>query len=152
MKTKFHLFAFLLVTLLATFLAPQRAEALDAYSGSIDITAGYTVTNGTSAVTSNSALSLKPNQTLGILVLFSAAGTGTSNVVANFQVSPDGTNWTTSPFLTVTTAANGTNAVGGYGLWTADQLRGIKQVRFSGITTTQTNGVTVSGIKYGFWY
>ncbi len=140
----------LLLLALLTLALPAAAQSTRFGTTTLDITSGASVTNGTSAVTSNTAYTLTPGQGLSVLAMWAAAGTGTSNTVVNLQVSPDGTNYTTSTQYTLTAANNGTTAVAAFTNWTAAQLYGIVKIRFSGITTTQTNGVTVSKIQLGY--
>lgn len=83
---------------------------------------------------------------------FTSSGTGTSNVIFSFNLSSDGTNFTTTLPLSITNACNAaTNVIGGVTVQAAT-LAGWKKGRLDQISTTQTTGVFITNIITGYFY
>ncbi len=139
MKT---LFAFLLFV--ATVAHAQT-------SGSFPLTANILMTNSTATLT-DVYIQVTPSKVEKAGILFmaslSAANPGTSNVVFTLNLSPDGVNYSTTGPIVLTAACNGTNAVT---FWTnlfADSFPNTQYIKLSTVSTTQTNTVTVTALKY----
>ena len=120
-------------------------------SGTFPLLSSVLMTNST-ATLSSVYIQVRPSQLEkgGILLMpmFSAAGAGTSNVVFTFDLSPDGVTYSTTGPLTVTAACNGTNAVVHWANVFADSLPNTQYIRLTSVSTTQTNQVSVSSIRY----
>jgi len=86
----------------------------------------------------------------GVVPTFSGAGAGTAAVTLLFQVSADGTNWTTTFPISATFAANGTNTVRGYFNVDATGTNGpanARYLRLGAVSNTNTNAVTFSAVQ-----
>jgi len=84
-----------------------------------------------------------------LLPRFSAAGVGTSNVVFTFNLSRDGSTYTTTGPLSYTLAANGTNGVVGLVTFDATNFANdVRWIKWTALSTTQTNNLTVSALDW----
>lgn len=141
MKT---LFGVLALCLMAVSVKAQT-------SGTFPLTSSVLMTNSTATLT-DVYIQVTPSklEKAGILIMptFSAAGAGTSNVVFTFNLSPDGTTYSTTGPLTFTAVCNGTNSVTHWFNAFADELPNTQYIKLSTISTTQTNRVTVTSVKY----
>jgi hypothetical protein len=82
--------------------------------------------------------------------IFSAAGAGTSNSVftLNVSIDPTGATYTTTGPISYTVAANGTNTVNGLYWIMPTNFVNVFWVKLSSFSTTQTNLVTLTDVKY----
>jgi hypothetical protein len=149
-----YLLALTVILAFGILMAPM-AMAIDNFTGVINIASGVSAaTNTTVTSTSGTALTIRPGQALALSPYFAGTQGGTSNVVFGFNVSVDGTNYTTTPpgnFL-FTNSANGTTGVIGLHQIPASNLFGIQKIRFDSLATTQTNGIFVTNIFYNYTY
>ena len=120
-------------------------------SGTFPLSSSVLVSNATATLT-GVTIQVTPSklEKAGILLMpsLSCTNAGTSNVVFSFDVSPDGTTWSTTKPVTATVACNGTNAVVGAVNIAASALPNVQYLRLTSIETTQTNTVTISSVKY----
>lgn len=111
-----------------------------------------TLTSVTTGVASNdvvtvtsSAVDVPQGRALAFIPEFKLASAGTGNTVWTFQVSIDGTDWTTSSGLSHTVAANGTTTVRSYYLLDPTELAAVRKVRLSQISNA-ANAVVLTNI------
>lgn len=142
MKTLIAVFA-----LCAVFECAVQAQT----AGTFPLTGNVLMTNST-ATLSGVYIQVAPSklEKAGILIMptFSAAGAGTSNVVFTLDLSPDCTTYSTTGPVTFTAACNGTNTVIHWANIFSDSLPNTQCIRLTSISTTQTNTVTVTSVKY----
>lgn len=123
-----------------------------------DMLGGTSITatnNSTNVVSTAVPVKLKPGQPIVITPVF-ACPTNTaavSNLVFNFTLSPDETNWLTTGLLSGSAAMNGTNTVVAGFQFTAAQLAGYKAIKLYSVgNQSGTNAATVPKVIYGSWY
>lgn len=108
------------------------------------------VTNATTVSTNSGAIRVWKNQGVAILPAFTGLGASTANVTFTFNVSADGTNYTTTGPLTYVVALNGSTAVLGYKLFLPTDVNNVQYLRLSSIQNAATNGMTIQGITYSY--
>ena len=91
--------------------------------------------NTTSNVTST-AVSVPQGKGLSFIPTFAATGSSISNAVFSFQVSADGTTYTTTTPLTLTVVQNGTTTVTGWQLWDPTELNHVAWIKLVSVQTT----------------
>lgn len=91
--------------------------------------------NTTSNVTST-AVSVPQGKGLSFMPTFAATGSSVSNAVFSFQVSADGTTYTTTTPLTLTVVQNGTTTVTGWQLWDPTELNHVAWIKLVSVQTT----------------
>lgn len=87
-------------------LAQAQQYFVETVSSAATIAASGSITPGTK-------IPVRPYSNVAIQVSFKLSGSGTSNIVASFAKSVDGTTFETTPSVTVTVAASGTTTVSG---------------------------------------
>lgn len=96
----------------------------------------------TSNVTST-AVSVLQGKGLSFLPTFAATGASVSNAVFSFQVSADGTTYTTTTPLTLTVTHNGTTTVTGWALWDPTELNHVAWIKLVSVQNTHgTQAIT----------
>lgn len=93
------------VALCASAAQAQQYAVATAYSSGTNTIA----TNGT--VTNNFVIAATKVTDIGLAISARAVGAATGNITATFARSLDGTNWVSTPNITLAVAANGTNPV-----------------------------------------
>ncbi len=91
--------------------------------------------NTTSNVTST-AVAVPQGKGLSFIPTFAATGSSVSNAVFSFQVSADGTTYTTTTPLTLTVVQNGTTTVTGWQLWDPTELNHVAWIKLVSVQTT----------------
>lgn len=87
-------------------VTPKTVTALTLSDTSIALSATEVVTS--------QAFTINPRSGFAVIPTFVCAASGTSNVTFNFEVSVDGTNWTTMKPFSAAIAATGTTPVTGF--------------------------------------
>lgn len=128
--------------LLALFTIPTSVKA-----DAVTIPATFTTISNATVTATPASYSVDVNSTrdLAIYLTTSAAGTGTSNSTASFDIY-DGHVWTTTKPLTATVAQSGTNTVTAYAYFSRTNFYGATAIGLSQWTTAQTNNVTLQSI------
>lgn len=141
-----------LVTGLLIGAAALAIAATQNYA-SINIPGDLTwVTTSTSNSTSGATFDIPQNTDLIILPTVHASGASTSNVVYGFNVTPDGTNFTTTAPIQGGVILNGATAATGYIFVSRTNLTGMKQLRFGYCSTTSVATITNDAIRVGWTY
>lgn len=96
----------------------------------------------------SAAVSVRPGKGLALLTHCKGDDVGTGTLVAKFNLTVDGTNWTTTTPLAITNTLNGTNVVIDYKLFTADSLDNVRSIRLQTIQNTATNSVGITNITW----
>jgi hypothetical protein len=76
------------------------------------------------------------------------AASGSSNAVVAFCATADGTNYSTTPWDTLTNVVNGTTDVIGVKSWSAAQLQGIRGLGVLSITNGNNGVLTNKGVTW----
>jgi hypothetical protein len=105
------------------------------------------------AATSNvvtKAVAVRQNRGLAIMPEFKILSASTANLTFTFDVSRDGTNWsTTGPFVWVI-AANGTTLVRGYTNLPPTALDNINWIRLTSVANAATNTATNFSVRFSY--
>lgn len=151
-NVKSKLVAVMVVVGLAVML--ELAYAAQFYGGSI--TGGTSlnaVTNGLTTATNGTRVAVPQNVDLVIQpqVFCWAANTNGSPTVLGFNLSTDGTNWSsTYPVLVAVTNA-GVNWSYGWSIITRTQLTGAQYIRWDSTSCANTSGAVIL-CRYGYFY
>lgn len=115
-------------------------------------TALQNIANSTNISTASSPVVIRGANRDVTLWLFSkgASGTGPSNSVAAFDVSPDGTNWTTTLPFGLTNTLNGNTNVGSFVNVSRTNLAGAMYLRLDKTSTSQVTGAVTNSIYVTF--
>ena len=105
------LFAGLLAFVLAVPLA--HAQVTPRNVTTLSLSASTVATSTTATITSQ-AFTIKPGSGFAVVPNFQLSGSDTANVTFNFQVSLDGTTWTTTTPFTYAEASTGVTPVIGF--------------------------------------
>lgn len=113
------------------------------------------VTNAASIIPTNAIVQLRSNQGIAILPTLAMTAANISNVVFTFNVSADGTNYSTSAPLTYTMTMNGTNILTGYKLFPPTELNNVRYLKLSTIANGAASGgggvgCLISKVVYSF--
>lgn len=133
-----------LVAVALAILPLAQAQVAPNNTGTLTSVTTGLATNDVVTVTS-SAVDVPQGRALAFIPEFKLANSGTGNVVWTFQVSIDGTDWTTSSGLSHTVAANGTTTVRSYYLLDPTELAAVRKVRLSQISNA-ANAVVLTNI------
>ncbi|CAN5352382.1 hypothetical protein BH09VER1_BH09VER1_28450 [soil metagenome] len=99
---------------------------------------GTTVAASTTSAVTTSALDVRGSEGIGFVAKFKLSGTGVAAVSFNFDVSADGTTWTTTqPFTSGTIAATGTTSVVTYFNFSPDDPTELRNIRYIRLATVQ---------------
>lgn len=85
---------------------------------------------------------------LSILPHFAGTNAGTANVTFRFEVSADGTNFTTTGPLQLIVAMNGATGVRGWTNWSAATLDNIRAVRLASIANAHTASIFPTNVTW----
>lgn len=133
---------------LSLAIAPPAQAQVTPVTTGVFTNATQTLTNA-QTVTYNLDVTVRQNAGVAILPYFCATNSDANeNVVFNFQVSADGTNFTTTTPFSLTNVLNGTTAVRGFHLLTADQLNHVQKLRLATIVNGHTNNIWVTNVTY----
>lgn len=133
-----------ILALVAWISPPVDAQVTANTTGTLTSVDTGVATNGVATVTSSS-VDVPHGRALAFVPEFKLAGAGTGNVVFTFQVTIDGTDWTTSSGLSHTVAANGTTTVRSLYLLDPTELAAVKAIRLSQISNA-ANAVVLTNI------
>ena len=112
------------------------------------LTAPVTVTNSTTLTIASNAVPVWRGRGMALMPTFTCAGADTGNVTFNWNLSYDGTNWTTTTPISLVLVANGTTRVTGYTNVPADKLDNVRFIRLATISGTATTVATVSNVVW----
>ena len=112
------------------------------------LTAPVTVTNGTTLTIASNAVPVQRGRGMAILPLFVMAGADAGTLTFKWNVSYNGTNWTTTTPLVMTSTCNGTTAVMDYTNFLADRLDNVRFIRLAAITGSTGAVATVSNVAW----
>jgi hypothetical protein len=108
---------------------------------------------GATEASTTAAVEVVAGQGVGFFITFKLGGAGTDNCVFKFDVSYDGTTWTTTkPFTTGNVAANGTTSVIHYvefGPGTTAPLGHVRYIRLAQVVNGSSGEIlTLEGVRY----
>jgi len=155
MKSKFSLIElFCCIALIAVLGAITMPPVASAQENPFTVTSLTTSTNAvaasTTAAVTTPAIQVRGSDGLAFLAKFVLDGPSTGNVTFHYNVSADGTNWTTTkPLNSGAIAANGTNAVTAYWNFSptdSAELRNVKYLKLSEVQNAATNAVTLQNL------
>ena len=115
-------------------------------NGAITLTTGQI--SNTAAI--SKPITVRQGKGLAILPMLAGSGASTSPTWFFFDVTADGTNWTTTQPLSFSVNANGTTLQRGYNLFAYTALDNVRQIRLAQATnaTAVTIGVTNIVVSY----
>lgn len=118
-------------------------------TGTFDTAASVVVTNATTRTLTSTAVNVRPRGGIAIVPQFACSGVDTTGtIVCKFDVSVDGSTWSTTGPLSTTTTLNGTNTVIAYYVIAETSLSHAQKIRLRSIQNTGTNDVTVASVTY----
>jgi len=129
------------LTLIGCLAMSQAAHAqfFQNFHQSIDIPASPMVVGASS--TSNittTAVTVRQGSGIAILPLFAGTNAGTAVLTLHFEVSADGTNFTTTTPLKALAAQNGTTGVLSYTNFPPDLLNNVRAIRLAKVQNAHT--------------
>lgn len=96
----------------------------------------------------NSQVLLVQDRGIAILPHFAGTNAGTANLRFTFELSADGTNWTTTTPLSFNVPMNGSTGVRFYTNFTSSQLGNVKWLRLAQITNAHTESLFVTNVTW----
>ncbi len=110
------------------------------------------VTTATSNSTSGTAFDIPQNTDLIFYPTVHASGASTSNVTYGFDLTPDGTNWTTSHPVSGIVVLTGATSATGYIYISRTNLTGAKQLRLGSVSTPSVATITNDAMRVSYTY
>ncbi len=136
-----------LFALITATAITANAQQFPPRFGNFDNVPALVTTDATSNVVS-SAVTLFPGRGLAVMPHFAGTNTATTNVIFDFEVTYDGTNWSTVTAVTLTNALNGTTAVRGYHAIPPDTLDNVKAIRLQSIENRHSASVFITNVTW----
>lgn len=134
---------------MAALMAPERAGAQVAPTTWSTITNLPTQVLGAMTTNLNTGIiEVRKGRGLAVSPYFACTNASGSNVVLNFQVSIDGTNYTTLSGLSYTLPNSGTTAVRGFTNFPATVLDNVRFVRVGTIQNVHLSTLFVSNVMW----
>jgi len=147
-KKTFGILWMLIIAGLLFMTAPSQAQVVKSFGITNLVIAGPSTNN---FGTTNPPVQIWSGRGYALAPMLVGTNSGTSNVVFGFNVSVDGTNFSTTLPITVTNSANGTNPVVGYTLIGPAVLNNARWWRLDQIVTSQTNSLTIQKVIGGYF-
>lgn len=157
MKTSINKFLIVLaaVAAIATPISSKAQNAVPPKFVTVTNNPGGVITNGlvtvfpsaTKTTVNSQPITLYRGRGFAFLPWMAPTSSSTANVLCGFDVTADGTNWSTTAPLVATFALNGTLGVRGYANFIPDLCDNVKQARLAWVsngaasTLNWTNGV-----------
>jgi len=106
----------------------------------------------TDTATSNilSAVLVRQGKPLAIAPYFATTNSSTANVILTFDFSADGTNYTTVDTITKTNVLDGTTAVRGYHVISADTIGPARYIRLKTIENAHNATIWITNVVYAW--
>lgn len=156
MKNRFRILAATILLVLAGFAAwdafiPSRAQAQQPV-GMGAPSSFFAMTNLSSLIASNATTTINTGQFplrgtgVALLPSFAGSNSGTANITFNFQVSADGTNWSTISPFSIVAPMNGTAGVIVYTNWGAPALNNVRWMRLGSWQNAHTANCFLTNI------
>jgi hypothetical protein len=135
---------------LAVLTTPRACAQVDAFTVTSLTTSTNAVAASTTSTVTTDPVEVRGDQGVGFVAKFVLDGPSTGNVTLHYNVSADGTNWTTTkPFNSGAIAANGTNSVTAYynfGPTDSSELRNIRYIKLAEVQNAATNAVSLQNV------
>ena len=109
-----------------------------------------TMTASSTSNVNSGVILVRQHRGIAIVPAFTGSGASTLNVTFKWDVSADGTNYTTTQPLSLVVPANGTNAVIAYTNVPATYLNNVRYLRVSSVANGATNSLTGVSITYSY--
>lgn len=157
MKSTFKAFIAAALLLVAVVLLTPSSQAQSAFPssgvdrGSWTTNAVLTLTNAQTVTYNSAALYVRKNQGLAIMPWIASSDAANGAVTFTFDVSADGTNYTTSTPFTYAPTLNGTTSVIGYTNWSSTILNNVRYIRLRSIANAHTNTIYCTNLYYSYW-
>jgi hypothetical protein len=149
-RVGFFGFLCLLCLLLFILPAPARAQIAATDFSALTSVPASMPSNTTSNSLTSSVINLRQGRGVALSVRFVAADAGTSNITFGFDVSLDGTNYSTTQPVSIVATANGTNTVQTYTNVPASWLDNAQKMRLTKVINLQTNVLTINNVTASF--
>lgn len=139
-----------LIMLLSAFILTPQTQAQPAW-GSWTTNVTLTITNAQTLTLNTPALYIRKNQGLAIMPWIVSGDAANGAVTFTFDVSIDGTNYTTSTPFTYAPTLNGTTSVKGFTNWSSEILNNARYIRLRSIANAHTNTIYCTNLWYSYW-
>jgi hypothetical protein len=93
---------------------------------------------------------VRKDRGLALLPSFAGNNAGSAALTFTFDVSADGTNYSTTPGITVAFAMNGTTGVRGYTNFPPTQLNNVRTIRLRSIQNAHTASLFITNLTYSY--
>lgn len=138
----------IMVAFAVSLLVPDsKAQVTATTYGNFTLVPGA-ITNEVTVLTNSSVIAVHKDRGLAVLPAITGLDESAANVTFGFNVSADGTNYTTTAPLTCVVALNGTNAVVGWKQFDPLVLNNVRWIRLGSIVNAATNGVTIQRVQW----
>ena len=139
--------ALMALVLVAMVLPAQAADTFQPNRYDNVLTNGVTtVTNAATATVAGKPFTLRQGQGFGVFTTFVGTNAGTANMITKWDVSYDGTTYTTTQPLRATNAMNNTTAVRGWTWFSPQQVDGVRTIKLTGIGNEHTASLLVTNV------
>ena len=141
--------ASLMLAVALAWLLPAAAQVAPfaPRTGTFDSLAAVS-TNSATLTVNSTGVTVYPDRGMAVFPSFTGLGAGTSNLTFAFDVSYDGTVWSTTGPLSYTVAMNGTNPVVGYFLIPKTSLDNVKKIRLKSIANANASNATLTSVTW----
>lgn len=142
------LLAFALI--LSALIDPPPADAQTTPTTYGAFTNGVlTVTNAQTLTVLTDGVTVRQGKGMAIMPYFvSLTDPTAANTTFNFDVSYDGTNWTTTSPFSLAVGHNSTTPVRGFTNWNATLLANVRQIRLRSVANGGTNTIYVTNVTW----
>ncbi len=137
----------LLLACLVLVTAPARAATFQPNYWDNVLTNGVaTVTNSQELAVTTKPFTLRQGKGIAVMPTLVATNTTSANVALRFEVTADGTNWSTTGALWLTNALSSTTPVRGYHVVPPDTLDNVRQIKLVKVINGHTNSINVTNV------
>jgi hypothetical protein len=146
--------AFLLLALICLMAPPVVAQQnLTTFRPRTNVFTSVpsSVAASSTATVASEAVGVWPGRGLAVFPYFAGTNASTANVILAFNVSYDGTNWSTTTPILLTNVMNGTTAVRGYHHIPASSLDNVRAIRLQTIQNAHNASLFVTNVVWSLY-
>ncbi len=136
------LFTLIILTLFAALASPPAHAQENPFKVTALTPSTNSVSTNSTATVTTPAIQVRGSEGIGFVAKFKLGAADTNNVVFKYDVSADGTTWTTTqPYSSGNIPANGTNSVVQFFTFTpttSPPLRNVKYIRLGTVQNANT--------------
>jgi hypothetical protein len=135
--------------LLAAIFIPAASAQVTPVNYGVFTNGVITATNGQTVTVLTSGVDVRQGRGMAILPYFVGLTDPTAaNTTFHFDVSYDGTNWTTTSPFSLAVTHNSTTPVRGYTNWNATLLANVAKIRLRSVVNGGTNTIYVTNVTW----